>query len=95
MKVTLGILTLLAAVLIVPAFLKDMKMTHYTHTTWVVSDGSKSKVVGSKNNVTQIPLRVVARIFLAADGIAILVVLLLWKRLRLSGRSGRSQHLLL
>jgi hypothetical protein len=80
MKALLTILILLAFGLSVPAFLKEIKVPCYTHTVSVVSDGAKSEVVSSKDEVTEASLRPFARIGLVLDFAAIVLLVFLVRK---------------
>jgi hypothetical protein len=84
-KAPLTILIVLAFGLTVPAFLKEIKVPYYMYSVSVVSDGVKSEVVSSKDEVTSISLRPFARIGLVLDIAAI--VLLVFRVRKKSGAS--------
>ena len=80
MKALLVILVFLAFALGVPAFLRDIKVPFHTDSSSVVSDGTRSQVVSSKVDTTELSLRPLARVGLVLDTMAIVLVAFMLQR---------------
>ena len=79
MKALLIILICLGVVLAVLAFFTDVRIPLHTHTASAQSDGTTAgtRVTASRDETTEIPVRSVARIALALDIAASIVVAVL------------------